>query len=187
MVNAIIAMKLAKYVYPFSVFLSLMLLPALHAADSSVDGQKQAAALKAEGDRWVARDNYESAAKAYERALLADRKSFSLADRTQMAVHMSWGDRLDAAARELRAVVDEEPKNIGARVHLARVLTWRGELAEGIEQSDMVLKELPDLRDALMVKADALQWQGRYSEAIPLYQMLVAKDGSFDARAGLTR
>jgi tetratricopeptide (TPR) repeat protein len=88
---------------------------------------------------------------------------------------------------KLDRVLAQDPKNIAARSHLARVLSWSGDLSEAVAQADLVLKDQPEHKDALLVKGDALQWQGRYVEAIPIYQKLVAQDGDFDARVGLSR
>ena len=185
MVIANILMKPAKSMCLLILFLSLVVTPQLHAANSSVEVRQQAAALKTDGDRWVAQDNYETAAELYDRALMIGRKFFSMRERAQMAVHMSWGDRLRPAVRELRHVVNEEPANHAARIHLARVLSWRGELTEAIDEADIVLKASPDHRDALIVKADALRWQDRVPEAAAIYQSLVNKNSDFDAKLGL--
>ena len=129
----------------------------------------------------------DQAADAFSKALAAARESFSSAERVQMAIYLSWADRLAESKEELTRVLAREPKNIAARTHLARVLSWSGELREAIVQADMVLKESPDHKEALVVKADSLQWQGRYVDAIPIYRRIIVRDGDFDARAGLSR
>jgi len=60
-------------------------------------------------------------------------------------------------------------------------------LEQVFNATDIVLQSAPNHKDALLVKADALQWQGRYVDAVPIYQDLIARDGDFDARAGLAR
>jgi tetratricopeptide (TPR) repeat protein len=139
------------------------------------------------GDALVAKDDLEGAADAYSKALQSGRESFSARDRLQMAIYLSWADRLRESRDELNRLLVQEPNNIAARTHLARVLAWSGELGEAITQADLVLRDAPDHKEALLVKADALQWQGRYLDAIPIYQDLVKRDGDFDARAGLAR
>ncbi len=138
------------------------------------------------GDQYIAQDRITEAAEAYGHALETDPGQFSSAERVQMAIYLSWADKLKPSERELRAVLAREPKNREARTHLARVLSWQNELSEAIEEADKVLKEHPNDREALLVKADALQWRGNYSEAIPLYRQLAA-DENFDARVGLSR
>jgi tetratricopeptide (TPR) repeat protein len=138
------------------------------------------------GDQYITQDRIAEAAEAYGGALEGDPDQFSSAERVQMAIYLSWADKLKPSERELRAVLAREPKHQEARTHLARVLSWQGELSEAIEEADNVLKEHPKDREALLIKADALQWRGNYSEAIPLYRQLAAND-NFDARVGLSR
>ena len=138
------------------------------------------------GDQYIAQDRIAEAAEAYGDALETDPDQFSSAERVQMAIYLSWADKLKPSERELRAVLAREPKHLEARTHLARVLSWQSLLAEAIEEADIVLKDHPNNRDALLVKADALQWRGDYTEAIPIYRRL-ATDGNFDAGVGLSR
>ncbi|HWP23130.1 MAG TPA: tetratricopeptide repeat protein [Candidatus Binatia bacterium] len=159
----------------------------LQSAAGAPDRAAQANLYKQAGDKLVVEDRVEQAAEAFSKALAANREGFSLAERVQMAIYLSWADRLAASKEELLLVLAREPGNIAARSHLARVLSWSGDLREAIAQADKVLQEFPDHKDALLVKADALQWQGRYVEAIPVYRKILARDGDFDARAGLAR
>jgi len=154
---------------------------------STSDRPAQAKLYKRLGDLLVEQDNVEQAADAFSRALSAGRESFSPNERVQMAVYLSWAYRLNESKDELERLLTQDPKNIPARTHLARVLSWSGELSAALTQADMVLRDAPDHKEALLVKADALQWQGRYGEAIPIYQKIVARDGDFDARVGLSR
>lgn len=139
------------------------------------------------GDQLIAQDKAAEAAEAFSQALTNDREQFSYSERIQMAVYLSWADRLKESARELRAVLDRDPKNLEARIQLARVLSWDSQLAPALEEADAVLKESPENRQTLLIKADSLQWQGRYGEAIPIYRQLVDKYNDFDARIGLSR
>lgn len=159
----------------------------LKSAQTAPDKRVQARLYKQLGDRLVAEDQIEQAADAFSKALASGREMFSPTERVQMAIYLSWTDRLKESRQELDGVLAQEPKNIAARSHLARVLSWSGDLGQAVAQADLVLQDHPDHKEALLVKADALQWQGRYLEAIPIYQKLVARDGDFDARAGLTR
>lgn len=149
------------------------------------DAAAQSKLYKQLGDAWVAKDDLGQAAEAYAKALQLGRNNFTGRERVQMAIYLSWADRLEESRDELNRLLIQEPNNIAARTHLARVLSWSGELSEAIVQADLVLKSSPDHKEALLVKADALQWQGRYLEAIPIYQNLVARDGDYDARVGL--
>src|SRR5262245_50392360 len=159
----------------------------IRSAAATNDLSAQAKLYKQTGDKLIDQDQTEQAAEAFSKALAAGRESFSSTEIVQMAIYLSWADRLTESKLELTRVLAKEPKNIAARSHLARVLSWSGELREAIVQADLVLQESPDHKDALLVKADALQWQGRYAEAIPIYQKIIARGDDFDARAGLAR
>ena len=157
------------------------------AIQSASDRAAQAKLYKRLGDVLVEQDKLDQAADAFLKALAASRENFSTNERVQMAVYLSWADRLRESEDELNQLLAQDPKNIAARTHLARVLSWSGELSDAIRQADLVLFDAPDHKEALLVKADALQWQGRYSEAIPIYEKIIARDGDFDARVGLAR
>ena len=159
----------------------------LKSAQTAPDKKTQANLYKQLGDKLAAQDQIEQAADAFSKALASGRENFSPTERVRMAIHLSWADRLKESRDELDRVLAQDPKNIAARSHLARVLSWSGDLSEAVVQADLVLNDQPEHKDALLVKADALQWQGRYVEAIPIYQKLVAQDGDFDARVGLSR
>lgn len=153
---------------------------------ATTDRSSLASLYKELGDQYVAQDRITEAADAFSSALTTDRDRFSASERIQMAVYLSWADRLRESEKELRAVLAREPKDLDARIHLARVLSWQGELSEAVEEADKILKEHPNNREALLVKADALQWRGNYTEAIPLYRQL-SKGDDFEARIGLSR
>jgi len=157
------------------------------AIQTAPDRAAQAKLYKRLGDVLVEQDKLDQAADAFLKALAAGREHFSINERVQMAVYLSWADRLRESEDELNRLLAQEPKNIAARTHLARVLSWSGELSAAIRQANLVLLDAPDHKEALLVKADALQWQGRYSEAIPIYEKIIARDGDFDARVGLAR
>jgi tetratricopeptide (TPR) repeat protein len=159
----------------------------LKSAQTAPDKKTQANLYKQLGDKLAAQDQIEQAADAFSKALASSRENFSPTERVRMAIHLSWADRLRESRDELDRVLAQDPKNIAARSHLARVLSWSGDLSEAVAQADLVLNDQPEHKDTLLVKADALQWQGRYVEAIPIYQKLVAQDGDFDARVGLSR
>jgi tetratricopeptide (TPR) repeat protein len=159
----------------------------LKSAQTAPDKKTQANLYKQLGDKLVAQDQIEQAADAFSKALASGRENFSPTERVRMAIYLSWADRLKESRDELDRVLTQDPKNIAARSHLARVLSWSGDLSEAVVQADLALKDQPEHKEALLVKADALQWQGRYVEAIPIYEKLVAQDGDFDARVGLSR
>jgi tetratricopeptide (TPR) repeat protein len=154
---------------------------------STTDPRAQAKLYKELGDQLVRQDKIEDAAESFSKALALDADGFSSAERVEMAIYLSWTNRLAEARAELARVLALEPQNIAARAHLARVLAWSGQLAAAITEADRVLAQQPQHKDALLVKADALQWQGRNAEAIPIYKQIVERDGDFDARAGLAR
>ena len=154
---------------------------------STAERAQQSKLYKQLGEAFVAQDDIEQAADAFSKALALDRDQFTIGDRIQMSIYLSWADRLAESLDELNRVLVQEPNNVAARTHLARVHSWSGNLGAAIDHADIVLKDAPDHNDALLVKADALQWQGRYVEAIPIYRKLVDRNGSFEARIGLAR
>jgi thioredoxin-like negative regulator of GroEL len=157
----------------------------LQQIQSTTDASAQAKLYKVLGDHYVTQDKFDLAADAFANALALGRDLFSATERVQMAVYLSWADRLRESERELRAVLARDPKNLHARTHLARVLSWSGELSEAVAEADKVLKESPENREALLIKADALLWKGRATEAAQIYQPLATKGNDFDARVGL--
>ncbi len=156
------------------------------AIEASQDSREKAALYKKLGDLFVAREDYKSAAPEYIHALSLSRK-FPAGERMQMAVAISWGDRLDEAIAEFRALVKEDPDNDAARIHLARTLSWSGAFDESLSEIEPVLKRNPDSRDALLIKADDLRWKGKTGDALPLYRSILDKEEDFDARLGYTR
>ncbi len=140
--------------------------------------------MKKLGDLYVSREDYQRAAEAYALALSLYR-GFSEQEKTQMAVFLSWADKLDDAAALLRSVLSENPKNGEARVHLARALSWSGKLREAEDEADKVLRELPENGEALLIKANILRWKGDAKASMPLYEKILTKGEDFDARLGL--
>ncbi len=137
------------------------------------------------GEMYVKKDDMGKAADEFMRALSLYRY-FSEEDRVQMAVYISWADRLDEAIGVLRQVLSENPDNNMARTNLARTLSWAGKLDEALSEADSAIRQSPDNKDAILIKANALNWKGRKKEAIPLYESLLSEKESFDARVGLT-
>jgi tetratricopeptide (TPR) repeat protein len=138
------------------------------------------------GDYYVSQNDYKKAADAYVHALSLARSTFSLQERTQIAIYLSWGGKLKEAIEELELIIAEDPTNTRARVHLARTLSWSGKLNEALKEADMVLEESPDNRDALLIKANVLRWKGDSKRAIDLYKKLLEKEEDFDSRLGLS-
>jgi len=147
---------------------------------------EKAQSYKQLGDRYISEDAINSAADAYQRALSLGRDQFTREDRTQMAVYLSWDNRLQPAIRELKLVLAKDPAYLSARVHLARTYGWLGDLKRSIVEADAVLAMQPGQKEALLIKANALEWGGQYDEAIPIYEGLIEADGGFDAHAGLS-
>src|SRR5262245_52803343 len=57
------------------------------------------------GDQYVSKEKFREAADAYGQALVLGREQFKLDDRVRMAIYISWEDRLNTAADELRRVI----------------------------------------------------------------------------------
>lgn len=156
------------------------------AIGESKDNRGKAILHKELGDLFVSKDDLKNAAEEFIQALSLYRLGFSEKERLQMAVYISWDNRLDGAISEIRSILSDNPQNTEARIHLARLLSWNNELNEAIKEADRVLKESPDNKDALLVKANALRWKGDVNSAIPMYTKLLEKEENFDARLGLT-
>jgi tetratricopeptide (TPR) repeat protein len=156
------------------------------AAETPSNENSSAIHYKELGDQYVSKEKFRDAADAYGQALSLGREQFKLDDRVRMAIYISWEDRLDTAADELRRVIVKDPAHLGARIHLARVYSWAGELDEAIAQADAALRLSPGNPEALLVKADALEWKGKYRQAIPIYQSILTDRHRFDAGLGLS-
>ena len=135
---------------------------------TTLDPRAQAKLYKQLGDELVRQDKIDDDAEPYSKALALDAQGFSSMERVQMAIYLSWANRLAEARSELANVIAFEPQNIAAGNRLARVLAWSGALSAAIAEADRVLTLAPQHKDALLVKADALQWQGRNAESIPI-------------------
>ncbi len=153
-------------------------------AGSKNDAEK-AVLYKKLGDLFVSREDFKNAADEYIRALSL-RKDFPEGERVQMAVSISWGDKLEEAIAEFRSILKKNPGNDSARTHLARTLSWAGKFDESLTEIDTVLGREPDNKDALLIKANDLRWQGETDEALPLYLSILEKQEDFDARIGYT-
>ncbi len=137
------------------------------------------------GDQYASQENYKQAAGEYLKALALSPSSFTVQERLQMAIAISWADRLDDAALVLRSILAEKPKDREARVQLAKVLSWSDKLNEAEAEADIVLKEHPEDQEALLVKANVLRWRGDAVAAIPVYEKALAQGENFDVRIGL--
>ncbi len=139
------------------------------------------------GDFYSSRRQYAKAAGFYLEALKLDRKRFTIGERLQMAIRISWAGRLKKAEHELRLVLVEAPKNMEARFALARVLSKEDRLKEAVRETDIILAARPGETNALLLKADCLRWAGDYSAARKCYLKILEKDDDFYARTGLAR
>jgi tetratricopeptide (TPR) repeat protein len=155
------------------------------AIEESKDNMAKAVLYKELGDFFVSRGNFKNAGGEFVNALSLSRK-FSESDRLQMAIYMSWGERLNEAMIELKAILGETPGNLKAHIALARVLSWAGQLHESTREIDKILMTHPDNKDALLTKANALRWQGHLEKAIIIYLRILEKEEDFDSRLGLT-
>src|SRR4030042_2662206 len=154
------------------------------AIEASKSDEEKALLHKKMGDLFVSKDDFKNASAEFIKALFLY-GGFSEKERLQMAIYISWGDRVDEAISELKLILSENPGNINARTHLARCLSWSGKLKEAIEEENRVLKELPENRETMLIKANALRWKGDLKAAIPIYKKLLVKEEDFDARLGL--
>ncbi len=146
---------------------------------------EEARERKKRGDGYAAQDDGKRAADEYEQALSLDASAFTEEERLRMAIVFSWADRLEEAIRILRAILAEDPENREARAQLAKFLSWSNKPDEAQAEADAVLRKDPGDQEALLVKANILRWRGDAGASIPLYERVLAKGESFDARLGL--
>ena len=149
------------------------------------DKKGEAALRKKLGDAYAAQEDYPRAADEFLRALTLAPTSFTRKERLQMAIAISWADRLPEAEAVLRAILTEDPNDHDARIHLAKVLSWSNKLQEAETEADQVLGRHPANQDALLVKANALRWRGNAAASLPYYEKALAQGENFDARIGL--
>ncbi len=155
------------------------------AISDAKDSREEALLRKKLGDYYVSKEDYQRAANEYVKALSLGPAPFTAAERLQMAITLSWADRLDDAARLLKGILAENQNDREARIQLARVLSWNDKLDEAAVEADVVLKDDPEDRDALVIKANTLRWRGDSKAAIPVYEKALAQGEDFDARIGL--
>jgi len=155
------------------------------AISGAKDGTEEAVRRKKLGDQYAAQEDYSRAADEYLTALSIAPSAFTRQERLQMAIAISWADRLDAAAAVLRAILAEDPEDRDARIHLAKVLSWSNNLQEAEAEADQILKRYPENQDALLVKANTVRWRGDAQASIPLYEKALAQGENFDAQIGL--
>ncbi len=156
-----------------------------HLIEASTDDQEKALLYKKIGDLFVSQEDFKSAAGEYIQALSL-KNSFSVQERLQMAVAISWGDRLNEAIAEFRSLLRQDPQNGETRIHLARTLTWSGEFNESLDVIEPVLRQDPGNKDALLIKANDLRLKGDAGESLPLYRSILEKQEDFDTRLGYT-
>ncbi len=137
------------------------------------------------GDYYVSQEDYKNAASAYVKALSSGPSPFTSEERLQMAIAISWADRLDDAVQVLGSILGEDPEDWKARIQLAKVLSWSDRLNEAEAEAEIVLKNHSESQEALLVKANALRWRGNAKASIPWYEKALAQGESFDARIGL--
>ena len=155
------------------------------AINEAKDERKAALLRKELGDYYVSQGDYASAAKQYSPIISLNPSPFSASDRYQMAIHLSWADRLDDAALILRRLLAEDPTDTASRTQLAKVLSWSDNLEEAGAEADKVLKDDPANQEALLAKANVLRWEGKAKESLPYYKQALSQGEYFDARLGL--
>jgi tetratricopeptide (TPR) repeat protein len=159
-------------------------------AGQSVDAEKskvaEARERKRRGDELATQGDNKRAAEEYKEALSADASAFTGEERLHMATVISWARDFEESARILRAILEGDPSNTQARLYLAKVLSWSGQLNEAQAEVEKVLKATPDEQEALLAKANILRWRGEAATSIPLYERVLSRGESFDARLGLS-
>ena len=155
------------------------------AINEAKDKREKALLRKKLGDYFVSQEDYERAAEEFMKALTLSPSPFTEQERLQMAITLSWADRLEDAGRVLRSILAENPENSDARIEFAKVLSWSGKLDEAEVEADAALKEDPESQEALVVKANVQRWKGNIKESLPLYEKALKQGENFEARLGL--
>ncbi len=149
------------------------------------DEEEEALSRKKVGDYYASQEDYKRAAEEYLKALSPSMSTFTRQERLQMAISISWADRLEDTISVLRSILAEDPKDRDARIQLAKVLSWSDRLSEAEVEADGVLNEYPENQEALLVKANVLRWRGDAKASVPVYEKALAQGDDFDARIGL--
>jgi tetratricopeptide (TPR) repeat protein len=155
------------------------------AISGAKDEEEEALSRKKLGDFYASQGDYKRAAEEFVKALSPNMSTFTRQERLQMAISISWADRLDDAVRVLRSVLAEDQKDRDARIQLAEVLSLSDRLNEAEAEADTVLNEYPENQEALLVKANVLRWRGDAKASVPVYEKALAQGENFDARIGL--
>ena len=92
------------------------------AINEAKDKREKALLRKKLGDYFVSQEDYERAAEEFMKALTLSPSPFTEQERLQMAITLSWADRLEDAGRVLRSILAENPENSDARIEFAKVL-----------------------------------------------------------------
>jgi tetratricopeptide (TPR) repeat protein len=155
-------------------------------AISGAKDKKQEALLRKKlGDYYALQEDNSRAAAEYVEALFLAPSAFTEQERVQMAIVISWADRLEDASSVLRAILAKNPGNLPARIHLAKVLSWSDKLQEAEGEAEKVLRSQPENQEALIIKANVLRWRGNAKASIPEYEKALARGENFEARIGL--
>lgn len=134
------------------------------------------------GDFYAARQEYERAAEAYQRAAKLAAGSLTAEEQIAIAERLSSVQDVDPAIADLQRIRRQQPGNLRARLILARYLAWNNRPREAAQVADEVLAIEPDNLAAKTIKATVSSWRGDYATAVPLFEEVLKQEEDFDTR-----
>lgn len=134
------------------------------------------------GDYYAARQEYERAAAAYQKA--AELSVENLPPEEQVAISERLVNVRDIkpAIENLQRIRREQPANLNARLMLARYLAWDNQPRAAVQVADEVLALDPDNITAKTIKATVSGWRSDYATAVPLFEEVLQQEENFDTR-----
>jgi len=98
--------------------------------------------------------------------------------RNNLAIALGESGQIEGAEREARKALAQNPVYVDAMLTLAAALHHQGRQAEEAEVLTMALHEMPDRSDIRLRVAVARAGSGDCERAIPLFEAILAEDGT---------
>ncbi len=134
------------------------------------------------GDYYAARQEYEQAAAAYQKAAELSVENLPMDDQVAISERLFNVFDLKPAIKNLQRICREQPRNLNARLMLARYLSWDSQPRAAIKMADEALALDPNNLTAKAIKATVSGWHGDYTTAVRLFEEVLKKEESFDTR-----
>lgn len=123
--------------------------------------------LRQLGDDLALLDQYQEAAKLYER-YVALRPEDPKALLT-MARYMAWSEQYDKAISAFQSYLDQHPTDLPVRIEKARVLTWAGEIEAAESDLTGILADNPSNVEAMVQLGHVYEYLGDIPKARSIY------------------